>query len=49
MKHPSLIINKTIERLSMALRQTANSKNETFAVRLQLFEQQSENICICGE
>ena len=37
-----------IERLSMALRQTANGKNETFADCLQLSAQCSENIFICG-
>ena len=33
----------------MVLRQTANGKNETFAVCLYLFERKSENISICGE
>ena len=33
-----------IERLSLTLRQTANGKNETFAICLQPFEQQSESI-----
>jgi len=39
----------SIERLSMTLSQTANGKNETFAVCLQLSVQYNENICICGE
>ena len=38
-----------IERLSITLRQTANGKNETFAVCLQLSVQWGENIFICGE
>ena len=38
-----------IERLNMMLRQTANSKNETFAICLQLCVRYSENIFICGE
>ena len=38
-----------IERLSTMLRQTANGKNETFAVCLQLYVRYSENIFICGE
>ena len=33
----------------MTLRQTANGKNESFALCLQLSVQESENICICGE
>ena len=31
--------SEVVERLSMTLRQTANGKNETFAVCLQLFVQ----------
>ena len=38
-----------IERLSLTLRQTANGKNETVAVCLQLSEQQNQYICNCGE
>ena len=41
--------SETLVLLSMTLRETANGKNETFAVRLQLFEHWSENICICGK
>ena len=33
----------------MMLRQTANGKNETFTVCLQLSVQYSENNYICGE
>ena len=45
--HPGLHL--TLERLSMTLRQTANGKNETFAVCLELYVWYRENIFICGE
>ena len=38
---------QTIERLSLTF--TANGKNETFAVSLQLCVQWSEIICICNK
>ena len=45
-----LVFYFLIERLSLTLRGlTSNGKNETFAVYLLLFEQQSENIFIYGE
>ena len=47
--HYPMIQFLILERLSMTLRQTANSKNETFEVRLQLLVHYSENICIFGE
>ena len=37
---------KIKERLSMTF--TANGKNETFAVCLQLSVQENQNICICS-
>ena len=42
-----LVADASVERLSGTC--TANGKSETSAVCLQLFVQESENICICGE
>ena len=41
------VASKVIERLSLTF--TANGKNETFAVSLQLCVQWSEIICICNK
>ena len=41
--------NREVKHDVYGKRQTANGKNETFAVSLRLFVQYSEIICICNE
>ena len=40
------MLNLSNREIKQVLRQTANGKNETFAICLKLFEQLSEKICI---